>query len=97
MDDSTTRRAFAGLMGLGLLLAGCEKRTVVYAFDPVGPTQSMTAERADAACQSRAQAVQRLQDAAPAGSRLPGWHEAYEPCMTEAGWRRRVVSSRMNY
>ena len=75
-----------------LLLAGCEPQDV-YAYDPVGPRQIMTGERAQAECERRGREAQRAWDAAPSGHRLPGYNAVYDPCMAEMGWRRRLVRS----
>lgn len=80
------------------LLGGCEKYSVDHAFEPAGPVQAMSAERAHAACEARARSARRAAagDIWAQGGE-PAYHQAYAACMTEMGWRRVVRSSRMNY
>lgn len=84
-------RFYALPVGLVLMLAACNAMIGAIEFHPLVPNPVMTSGAADRACQPLANRARReaARDIWAQGGQ-PAWHQTYNACMAERGWRRTV-------
>jgi len=85
-------RFFAPPVGLVLMLAACNPMVGAIDFHPLVPNPAIASGVADRECQPIANRARRVaaRDIWAQGGQ-PAWHQTYNACMAERGWRRSVA------